>query len=192
MKQVHLINKQPTSPGLLLIAITLSLASLSLAAQPAKRGFDPNRLFTGGGLGLQFGTVTLIDVSPHIGYYLTDALALGLGGTYQYYRYKDRYYEYSTDIYGGRLFARYYLFENLFLHGEYEYLSYEAALVDPFSYFTGDTKRVGIDSYLVGGGYRQPLGANSYVNLLVLWNLNETLYTPYDNPIIRMGVDLGL
>lgn len=168
------------------------LISASANAQNGNKGFDPDKLFTGGGLGLQLGTVTLIDISPHIGYFFTDNIALGVGGTYQYYRIKSRYLDYKTDIWGARVFGRYYVIESAFAHLEYEYLNYEAALVDPFGYYTGSTERVGVDNVLIGGGYRQNIGGNSWINLLVLWNVNQTAYTLYENPIIRMGVDVGL
>ena len=172
---------------------SIFLLMMILGTPKAQSRYKSDRFFTGGGFGLQIGTVTIIDVSPHIGYYLTDNFALGIGGTYQYYRYKDSYYKinYSTDIFGGRLFARYNIIEEIFAHAEYEYLNYEAALIDPLGYFTGDTKRVSVDNVLVGGGYRQNVGGNSWATISVLWNVNETVYTLYSNPIIRMGVDIG-
>ena len=168
----------------------LSLLAYSQNSSP--RGFSNDKLFTGGGLGLQIGEVTLIDISPHIGYFFTERIALGIGASYQYYAINSKYYKYSTDIYGGRVFSRYYILEELFAHGEYEYLNYEAALIDPYGYFTGGTDRVGVDNVLLGGGYRQNIGGNSWINLMVLWNVNETVYTLYSNPIIRMGIDIGL
>ncbi len=163
------------------------------SSQPSPgNGFQRDRLFTGGGLGLQVGSVTLIDVSPHIGYYFTEKLALGIGGTYLYYRSNTDYLKYSTSIWGGRVFGRYYIIPEAFAHVEYEYLNYEAALVDPYGYFTGNTERVGVDNVLVGGGYRQNIGGNAWINLIVLWNINESVYTLYENPIIRVGMDLGL
>ena len=41
-----------------------------------------DRIFYGGNLGLQFGTITFIDASPLIGYRLTDKLSLGTGISY--------------------------------------------------------------------------------------------------------------
>jgi hypothetical protein len=175
-------------PLLLIFSFYLSPVS----AQNRERGIQDSRIFTGGGLGLQIGTITLIDVSPHIGYYLTERIAVGIGGTYQYYRIKTDQFEYSTDIWGARAFGRYYFLENIFGHIEYEYLNYEAALVDPYGFYSGDIKRVGVNNVLVGAGYRENIFGNSYINALLLWNLNETVYTLYSNPILRVGIDVGL
>ena len=150
--------------------------------------FKKENLFTGGGLGLQFGTVTLIDISPILGYRINDNIAVGIGATYKYY--KDNNYNFSTDIYGGNVFARYYIFDNIFAHAEYEILSIESNLYDPR--ITQNVKRVIVSSFLVGGGYRQCIAGNSFINLSILWNLNESIYSPYDNPVIRIGVDVGL
>ena len=47
------------------------------------------------------------------------------------------------------------------------------------------------NSFLVGGGYRQQIGGNAAMNLMVLWNLNDTYDSPYTNPIIRIGFSAG-
>lgn len=145
-----------------------------------KRSFT-DRVFTGGDLGLQFGTVTLVNLSPLVGYMLTDELAIGTGITYQYY--SNRNYNFSTSIYGGSLFTRYYFDDNLFGHGEYEMLNVEA--------FDGLHERVNVTSFLVGAGYNQPLGERSAITLLVLWNFTPSYYWPYSNPVIRGGINFG-
>jgi hypothetical protein len=43
---------------------------------------------------------------------------------------------------------------------------------------------------MVGGGYRFPMGDKAALNLLVMWELTNSQYTPYTtNPIIRLGVN---
>lgn len=145
-----------------------------------------NRIVVGGGLGLQFGTITLIDVSPTIGYKVTEKFIPGIGINYQYY--KDTRFEpdYETNIFGGSVFARYYLWENLFAHAEYQKLSYEQLL-----WPSNEKQRVTVDSYLVGGGYRQWIGRNFAATIVVLFNLNETIDSPYSNPIFRIGFQTG-
>jgi hypothetical protein len=149
------------------------------------------RIFTGGSLGLQFGNATYIDVSPIVGYRITDRLQAGLGATYIYYKFKDTFYNYSyeTSIYGGRTFARYFILENLFAHTEYEILNMEVPKIIGNSY--QGTKRENITSVLVGGGYAQPIGENSALLLMLLWNLTEDQFSPYQNPIVRVGVNIG-
>ncbi|MBK9045856.1 MAG: hypothetical protein IPL74_03855 [Bacteroidetes bacterium] len=44
---------------------------------------------------------------------------------------------------------------------------------------------------LVGGGYAQEIGANASLVLMLLWNLTEEQYSPYQNPIIRIGINAG-
>ena len=142
-----------------------------------------DRIFYGGNLGLQFGTITFIDASPLIGYRLTDKLSLGTGISYMYYREKfPGFQEFSTSIYGGRLFGRYIIYKNLFAHTEYEVLNLESFDIN---------RRINVTNILVGGGYRQHLGGRAYLNLLALWNINETADSPYRNPIIRMGIGIG-
>lgn len=149
-----------------------------------------DRLFTGGDLGLQFGDITLIDIRPLIGYKITDSWAVGITATYIYY--KDSYYDYKTNIYGGSIFTRYYveIIDNVFLHGEYEVLNYDAPYLDMSGHIY--YKRITANNVLIGGGYSFPLGENSSVDLLLLYNLNENEQSLYSNPIIRVGLNLGL
>ncbi|MCF8298996.1 MAG: hypothetical protein K9J13_15715 [Saprospiraceae bacterium] len=147
--------------------------------------------FTGGGLGFQFGTVTMLDISPLLGYRITEKLSVGVGFKYQYYRYKDDLFEFSTSIYGGSIFSRYIIYDDFFAHAEFELLNYDAELLG-FSNITTTEKRITVESYLLGAGYRQRIGRNSYVNFLLLWNFNENVYSLYANPIVRIGVEFGL
>jgi len=146
-----------------------------------------DRVYVGGNVGFQFGTVTFAELSPLIGYQFTPKITAGVGVTYQYYRYKDRNYELKTNVYGGRVFGRYFFTDFLFAHVEYEYLNLEAFDFYPLR------RRVDVESVLVGGGYLQRFGSgNSGVFIMLLYNLTESAYTPYTNPIIRIGVNVGL
>ena len=150
---------------------------------PKERIID--KMFFGGNLGLQFGTVTFIDVSPLIGYRITDQFSAGIGVTYQYYHYRDKVYDLETNVYGGRVFGRYFFTDYLFAHAEYEYLNLEA-----FDFFP--RRRVDVGSFLAGGRYFQRFSANSGIVVMILYNFTESAYTPYTNPIIRIGINLGL
>jgi hypothetical protein len=154
-----------------------------------------DRLFFGGGLGLQFGTVTLIDISPVIGYRVTEKLETGIGLTYKYYKFNDYYYlggDLKSNIIGGSIFARYHILENLFAHIEYESLRYR---YDEYygsgSSITYSQRTAVYNSIFVGGGYRQRISSGSYFFIMALWNLNDGAYSPYSNPVLRMGVMIG-
>lgn len=145
------------------------------------------RVYFGGYVGLQFGTQTLIDISPMMGYMVTPKLSMGLGLKYQYYKYDDPYYEYETNSYGGSVFARYNIWQGLFAYTEYEVLNMDA--YDPG---TREQERRNVGSWFVGGGYSQPLGSRASMYLMVLYNVNETIYSPYANPLFRIGFGVGI
>lgn len=167
--------------------------------QRENRFFD--RVVLGGGLGLQFGTVTFIEISPLIGYRLTEKLETGIGLTYKYYRYKDFYYDQTTNdrfdlksnIYGASVYTRYHIFSSVFLHAEYERLRYNYDDV----YVSGgqlikEPMHANVDGLFLGGGYRQRISQNSYFYISALWDVIQDPLSPYNNPILRMGVLLGM
>ena len=150
---------------------------------PKERIWD--KVYFGGNMGMQFGTSTFFEISPLIGYRITDKFSAGLGATYQYFHYKDRYFDLETNVYGGRIFSRYLFTDYLFGHAEYEYLNLEA-----FDFFP--RRRVDVGSLMAGAGYIQRFGRNSAIVGMILYNFTESAYTPYQNPIIRVGVNIGL
>jgi|GEM_PF-274068 hypothetical protein len=184
---------------------------------PPRKDSFWRRIAVGGNLGFQFGSITGINVSPEARIRIIDQLYLGVGFIYQYFKVNDYFFDttnqefvsYSSNTFGGRLYARYYLsslFENwvgnFFAHSEYEYLHY----VIPFEYdpngryidvYTGlpyskGREIIDIHSVLLGGGYRQPIAGRAFIDFLILFNLNDTPYSPYTNPIFRLGVGVGL
>lgn len=151
---------------------------------PQNSGFDWERVTIGGGFGMTFGDFTYVEVAPNLGYYLTDNILVGVGANYTYY--EDKYYNYKTSIYGGRVFAEY-LFENM------PFLAHTEAEVINFEEYLGS--RINVVNLYVGGGIKQRFGGNSYFYILALWNLNETRESLYFNPpspIIRGGIAIGL
>lgn len=173
---------------LILIFFFLFYSSANLLAQEdLKQKFTlKDRIFTGGNMGLQIGNPTMIDISPMVGLKITKHASIGVGGTYLYYKYTDITYfstVYISNIYGGRVFAQHTIWKNIFAHAEYEVLNGD------WGYGVG---RYNISSVLVGGGFRQSLFGNTYANLTILVNLNNTYDSPYTNPIIRGGIMVGL
>lgn len=156
-----------------------------------------DRLFFGGNISLSVGTITAIQVAPLAGYRLTPRWSAGLGINYEYYKSSGRYFgsipvnAYSTSIYGANVFTNYVFLKNfptdglsLLAQTEYEALSLEKKY---FKDYTSDGRFV-LNSFFVGGGIRQRMGRRSSINILLLWNLNETQYSPYyNNPIIKFN-----
>ncbi len=185
------------------MAVMLAL-SLMVAQVQGKGWEEPpalrDRLFFGGNFGLTFGSTTSIIVSPLAGYRITPKLSGGLGIRYEYYKNSyPGYVPYSTNIYGGSVFTRYMLIQNLgkalkleglgtgiFVQGEYELLNLESQYFD-ISNTHPEQKRFNLHSVLVGGGIYQPIGERSGFLITVLWNLNESINSVYSNPLIRLG-----
>lgn len=178
----------------LLIAITLLQTTLAvgqytrddsaLETQPNedKKGIDFNRLYVGGSLGAQFGTFTFVNLSPDLGYWFTDRFTAGIGARYLYF--SDSRTNYSTTIVGGSIFARYLITPEIFGHVEYEVLN---GRFDPTR-----EKAFNISSLFVGGGYMQSLGDRFFTGIMLLYNVNDSVYSPYRNPVIRVTFGLGL
>lgn len=156
-----------------------------------KKGFDWSRTTLGGGFGLQFGSVTLISLSPTFGYYLTDDLIVGLGINYTYENNKVFFPEYKATTYGANIYTQY-LIPNMpiMAHAELETANINISYT---SKFYNDVTLNLINVY-IGGGLKQRLGGNSYIYILGLWNLNETKESNFvqPNPIIRGGIAIGL
>lgn len=179
-----------------LLTLLLLLWTQSIKAQylePAQQK-PPlrERMFFGGNFGMQFGTYTYIEVSPIVGIWLLPRIGVAAGPTYKFL--KDRVG--STSVYGGKAFTRLVLIQDInnivpigmglsiYLHGEYEYLSYRS----DFFYTNPETTRVGNRAFLVGFGISQHLGPRASMNLSLLWVINDPELDIYDNPEIRVGI----
>lgn len=169
----------------LLIAVTVTINcysqdSLNTPKLPRHKSDFWQKVYFGGNLGLQFGNYTFINIAPIVGYKVTEKFSVGAGPSYIYL--KDRYYNYSTSIYGGNVFARYFIFKDLFAHTEYEVLNGD---------WKGTGNRFNLTNVWVGGGYRQRVGMAGSFMILALWNINESIYSPYSNPVISAGFAVG-
>jgi len=170
---------------------SLSLTGFSQGKDNSLEGVPlKDRIVTGGGLGLGFGSVQdFVSVSPMIGYRLTARLLGGTGVTYRYTNYKVVKPSIKLHDYGVNPFLRFTVYRNIFIQTEYEYLNYE------FPVTMTETTRETFDSFMAGGGFIQPLGDRSAFYLMALYNFSykdQTQYSPYDSPIvIRAGINIG-
>ncbi len=172
--------------------ITLLLCTafvVTAGAQIEKHRKLSDKVFFGGNIGLQFGTVTYVELSPLAGYLITKNWLVAAGPGYQYYR-DNRYQNtvFETSLYGGRIMSRYLIMEQLFVEAEYEFLNCETKYFDRANLHSGK-KRFWIHTPLAGFGYRQSLG-ESAVHISVLFDVLENKNSPYINPIVRVGFEL--
>lgn len=174
---------------ILIVSFISTLAAAPASSQDRRTSQKPkvnflSKLRFGGYLGAQFGTITYINVSPQVIYQANDWFYPGIGITYMYYKDKRFVPEYSSSTYGGSVFSSFYVWQDLFLHAEYEALNLE--------YYDRLGERGFIHNILAGAGYRQWIGNRAFAMITVLYNFNESRYTPYRNPIIRIGFGVGL
>ena len=73
----------------------------------------------------------------------------------------------------------------LFAQVEYELLSVEY-MIDPVT-----SSRRSINSLFIGGGLYQSMGGKGFATIAILYNVLETQYSPYSNPLIRVGFGVG-
>lgn len=149
------------------------------------------RIVFGGGLGLGFSNVEdFVMVAPTIGYMVTKKFIAGTGVTYRYTNYKYFNPSVAVNSYGVSPYLRYFIYRNIFLHTEYEYLSYQFAL-------QGEKIRDGFSSFMGGGGFIQPIGGKISFYLMALYNFSYQNpdpgeYSPYPSPlVIRAGINVG-
>ena len=179
------------SLSFLVFMLAVSLAGYAQGKDNSMKGAPlKDRIVTGGGLGLGFGSVQdYFSLSPMIGYRLTAKLIGGTGVTYRYTNYKVYNPSIKLHDYGVNPFLRFMVYRNIFLQTEYEYLNYE------FPVNAAETTRMGFDSFLAGGGFIQPLGERAAFYLMALYNFSYqqgTQYSPYDSPIVvRAGINIG-
>ncbi len=139
-----------------------------------------DKIFFGGSFGLQFGTITAINLSPTIGYRIVPKVESGIGVSYNFYR--NSYYDYQFSYYGGNVFARYFPLKNFYITGMLEMLN-----VEPLSAILGlGGNRIWVPGVLAGGGYRQMLGQRFGTQITFLYNFTMTESTPYINPIMQI------
>jgi hypothetical protein len=160
----------------------------SQSNQPIQRDFNnfKERLFFGGNVGAWFGSTTYVNISPLVGCKITKQFSLGAGFTYNYFSQSYQGQKYTSTIYGGNGFARYLILENLFAQVGWDRLS----VLDYRSPIPNS--RAWVDNILLGGGYRQSFSEKGSFVAAIFYNINQTPLSPYQNPIIQIGFNIGL
>ncbi len=151
-----------------------------------------DRIIVGGNVSAQFGNATFVEVSPLVGYRITEDLTSGLGFTYQYLSENYNvynFYDYKATVMGARIFSQYDLIFGIFAHAEYEYSWYK---------FTYEDVNLGeyegaVPAFFVGGGYNYQISDNARFQIIALYDVLHSAESIYINPwSIRMGFNIGL
>ena len=162
-----------------------------------------DKLFFGGSLGLTVGDITQIDVVPVAGIWVIPQWSLGVGGRYTYYSHKGYVIggpsePYRTHIWGVSAFTQILPIPDfsevlpinvkggIMLHGEYERLLIDRQMTNPFT--TSAQGKTWVELYLVGFGYRQRIGEKAALNIMLLWEVSNSDFSPYpQNPMLRVN-----
>lgn len=179
---------------LLITVINVLFSQEQTFSQGRKEEAPPlrERIFFGGSLGLQFGTITDIEIEPVAGLWLRPRIAVALGPTYRFY--KDPVFR--TDLYGGRVYSEFVFIKDLdavipmgvhlgfFLHAEDDLLSLQSSVWKDPPY---TSSRFYVNTVLGGFGISQPLGPKASMNFQILWALNDSFYDLYSDPEFRIS-----
>jgi hypothetical protein len=191
----NIFNRLQNYSRFLVLTLLLLFCSFSVVSAQKRREEPPplkERLFVGGNFGLQFGTITDIQVSPVVGLWVLPRLAVAAGPDYRFY--KDRFDR--TNIYGGKGYLQFVVIKDvnkfipvgtntgIFFHIEDEFLSLETKF---WKYPEVAPARFTINTVLAGGGISQQMGRRSSLDIMVLWALNDSGYGVYSNPEIRVS-----
>jgi len=157
-----------------LLSLGLLIATLTVHAQ-----FNPDRLTFGGGLGLQFGDYTVVNIAPQVGYNFSSYVNAGAGFTYTYYKQK---YDHSSlkqtnNYLGFNLYGTFYPIPYIVLKVQPEINRMWQKSEERLSGYTEKTEEF-IFVCLVGGGLR--LGP---VTAMIQYDVAQNKYSPYGDKI---------
>jgi hypothetical protein len=186
----------------LVFSALMILFSASLFAQDDSnegKGFKKENLFVGGNFGLTFGSFTLINISPQIGYRFNKTLAAGLGINGQYISEKrfnisgSPAFKTKYGIVGLNVFGRVYPVDFLMLQVQPE-LNYSFGSITFYGPPDQTTKQdaVIVPSLLLGGGLVMPSGRGSFI-ISVFFDALQKERSPYGNrPVYNVGYNINL
>ncbi len=158
--------------------------SVTLSAQKEKGGSFMDDVYWGGDFGLSFGSYTYIRIAPVLYYEVFEDMYIGAGVEYTYYKdIRNPMYTVEGSVWSPRILSRYFVFDDVFIHAEYQRIYYK----DRYSRVNPDGW-VFEDGLYAGGGYRQWMGnSNSYMFIMLLFDLRESDINFGINPRIQMG-----
>jgi hypothetical protein len=137
----------------------------------AKKPFK-DRLRLGGNISGSLGTNTFVQLNPMLGVQTTDWWVNGIGFNFMF----GKRGSYSTSSYGPSIWSRATIKQSFLLQTELELLTINQNGSD--GYHVKKTLPI----WFIGGGIQK----NGF-SVLVLFNVLPNPYSPYVNPVIRVG-----
>lgn len=193
--------------GLLLLSTVMFFGAKAQSEEKETKehGFKKENLFTGGSVGLGFGSGSFsLGLAPYFGYSLNKYVDVAVGLDYEYISQRD-YFEggdkLRQSVIGPFVFTRIYPVKFLFAHAEYrQNFITQKYFPGPNGYYLPfkDTKSVG--SFLIGPGFASGRGEDNktFFYLSVLFDVAKNQYSPYVdsygrlNPVFQTGVNIAL
>jgi hypothetical protein len=181
----------------------LELPGREQARKAAQQHADQyTKLFVYSGIGLGYSSIYgysnfNFSISPAIGYRVNDRLSIGPGISYAYNYYGvDNSYSgggrsntkssISTSSYGAKVFAQFMVYNNFFIHAEYESTKAQFLAVDQYNQYIGTVTRT-VQTPLAGIGYRSQISNRAAADIVVLYNFQDNYNSIYPNPVIRFN-----
>ena len=177
-------------------------------------GAEMTKKFLYTNLGLGYTSVSGISnfnasLSPAVGFRLNDKLAIGPGLSYSYNSYSLSPEEFfktygrpyptrlgsltasganslSSSSLGIKFFAQYIVYQEFFLHAEYEVTNAQLAGYDNDNYLVKINKTV--TSPLAGVGYRSTLGDKAALDVVGLYNFGSSVFSLYPGLNLRFSL----
>jgi len=179
---------------------TMFLTSVAQEPEPEepKRGFDKSKLFVGGNFALNFGNITIINISPQLGYRFNRYFAAGVGINGMYSSLRTQYYNGTTasrenfGVVGLNIFGRVYPIEQLLLQvqPELNYTWSKLKIYGPPDQIQNQGGKI-VPSMLVGAGAALPAGRGVFL-VMVQYDLLHNDRTPYGDRIFyNFGYNFG-
>ena len=182
---------------LALLVVVVFCCNLSFGQDEETSGFQKDKLFAGGNFGLAFGSYTLVNLSPQVGYRFNRFLSAGLGLNLVYASQKE------NDIYGNdfsktsewitglNMFARFYPSQQFLIQiqPEANYIWGDIKYYQPTETVYKLNAEI-VPSLLVGGGVVIPSAKGSF-QTTIMYDVLQRPNSYYGNrPIISFGYNV--
>lgn len=153
-----------------------------------------SKWYYGGTVGFNFWSdYFYLSINPLVGYKVSPKFSVGGKLTYAYIN--DQRYEgleLTSNNYGASIFSRFRPIKQIYLHGEFAYISYENYTIYANPY-RAESERNWVPFLLLGGGLVQQIGNNASVYIEVLFDVIQDENSPYEDwePIVSIGGGVG-